>query len=69
MGAVSFAGSTPIASYVHRRAPEQGKRVQALGGAKNHAVVLPGAGMDFAPIAERTLTYLDANGLGQGGAA
>ena len=43
--------------------------MQALRGAKNHAVVLPGAGMDFAPIAERTLTYLDANGLGQGGAA
>jgi hypothetical protein len=50
--------------------------VQALGGAKNHAVMLPGAGMDFAPIAGRTLTYPNANGtypnangLGRGGAA
>jgi acyl-CoA reductase-like NAD-dependent aldehyde dehydrogenase len=43
MAAISFVGSTPIASYVHRRASEQGKRVQALGGAKNHAVVLPDA--------------------------
>ncbi len=48
VAAVSFVGSTPIASYVHRRASEQGKRVQALGGAKNHAVVLPDADMDFA---------------------
>jgi malonate-semialdehyde dehydrogenase (acetylating)/methylmalonate-semialdehyde dehydrogenase len=43
VAAISFVGSTPIASYVHRRASEQGKRVQALGGARNHAVVLPDA--------------------------
>jgi len=48
LAAISFVGSTPIASYVHRRASEQAKRVQALGGAKNHAVVLPDADLDFA---------------------
>ena len=48
VAAISFVGSTPIASYVHRRASEQGKLVQALGGAKNHAVVLPDADLDFA---------------------
>ncbi|MGW1787216.1 aldehyde dehydrogenase family protein, partial [Streptomyces sp. NPDC002143] len=41
--AVSFVGSTPIAKYVHEQATAHGKRVQALGGAKNHAVVLPDA--------------------------
>jgi len=46
--AVSFVGSTPIASYVHQRASAAGKRVQALGGAKNHAVVMPDADLDFA---------------------
>jgi malonate-semialdehyde dehydrogenase (acetylating) / methylmalonate-semialdehyde dehydrogenase len=45
--AVSFVGSTPIARYIHLRASEQGKRVQALGGAKNHAIVLPDADLDF----------------------
>jgi malonate-semialdehyde dehydrogenase (acetylating)/methylmalonate-semialdehyde dehydrogenase len=48
VAAVSFVGSTPIARYIHRRASENGKRVQALGGAKNHAVVLPDADVDFA---------------------
>ncbi|GAB2573206.1 CoA-acylating methylmalonate-semialdehyde dehydrogenase [Streptomyces capparidis] len=48
VAAVSFVGSTPIARYVHRRASESGKRVQALGGAKNHAVVLPDADLEFA---------------------
>ncbi|MFF5360655.1 CoA-acylating methylmalonate-semialdehyde dehydrogenase [Streptomyces scabiei] len=46
--AVSFVGSTPIARYVHERATATGKRVQALGGAKNHAVVLPDADLEFA---------------------
>ncbi|MER7900575.1 CoA-acylating methylmalonate-semialdehyde dehydrogenase [Streptomyces sp. NPDC096046] len=46
--AVSFVGSTPIAKYVHEQATSHGKRVQALGGAKNHAVVLPDADMEFA---------------------
>jgi malonate-semialdehyde dehydrogenase (acetylating)/methylmalonate-semialdehyde dehydrogenase len=48
VAAVSFVGSTPIASYVHARASEKRKRVQALGGAKNHAVVMPGADLDYA---------------------
>ncbi|HSK95629.1 MAG TPA: CoA-acylating methylmalonate-semialdehyde dehydrogenase [Euzebyales bacterium] len=47
VAAVSFVGSTPIARYIHLRASEQGKRVQALGGAKNHAIVLPDADLDF----------------------
>jgi hypothetical protein len=41
VAAVSFVGSTPIARYIHERATAQGKRVQALGGAKNHAIVMP----------------------------
>jgi malonate-semialdehyde dehydrogenase (acetylating)/methylmalonate-semialdehyde dehydrogenase len=45
---VSFVGSTPIARYVHEGASRTGKRVQALGGAKNHAVVMPDANLDFA---------------------
>jgi malonate-semialdehyde dehydrogenase (acetylating) / methylmalonate-semialdehyde dehydrogenase len=48
VAAVSFVGSTPIASYVHARAGENRKRVQALGGAKNHAVVMPGADLGYA---------------------
>ncbi len=48
VAAVSFVGSTPIARYVHERGTRAGKRVQALGGAKNHAVVLPDANLDFA---------------------
>ncbi|CAB4960164.1 MAG: CoA-acylating methylmalonate-semialdehyde dehydrogenase [Actinobacteria bacterium] len=48
IAAVSFVGSTPIASYIHQRGTANGKRVQALGGAKNHAVVLPDADMEFA---------------------
>ncbi|MFF4258697.1 CoA-acylating methylmalonate-semialdehyde dehydrogenase [Streptomyces sp. NPDC001663] len=46
--AVSFVGSTPIAEYVHRTATANGKRVQALGGAKNHMVVMPDADLDQA---------------------
>jgi malonate-semialdehyde dehydrogenase (acetylating)/methylmalonate-semialdehyde dehydrogenase len=48
IAAVSFVGSTPIARYVHERGTATGKRVQALGGAKNHAVVLPDADLDHA---------------------
>ena len=48
IAAVSFVGSTPIARYIHQRASTTGKRVQALGGAKNHAIVLPDADLDFA---------------------
>jgi malonate-semialdehyde dehydrogenase (acetylating) / methylmalonate-semialdehyde dehydrogenase len=46
--AVSFVGSTPIARYIYETCAKQGKRVQALGGAKNHAVVLPDADLEFA---------------------
>ena len=48
VAAVSFVGSTPIARYIHERGTANGKRVQALGGAKNHAIVLPDADVDFA---------------------
>ena len=56
-----FVGSTPIAKYVHQRASNNGKRVQALGGAKNHAVVLPDADMDFAA------NHITAAGYGSAG--
>ncbi len=46
--AISFVGSTPIASYVYTRGTATGKRVQALGGAKNHMVILPDADLDQA---------------------
>ena len=46
--AVSFVGSTPIAKYIYETGAANGKRVQALGGAKNHAVVLPDADIAFA---------------------
>jgi malonate-semialdehyde dehydrogenase (acetylating)/methylmalonate-semialdehyde dehydrogenase len=48
IAAVSFVGSTPIARYVYERGMAAGKRVQALGGAKNHAIVLPDASPEFA---------------------
>lgn len=55
--AVSFVGSTPVARSVHRRATETGKRVQALGGAKNHMVVLPDADLDVAADASVSAAY------------
>ena len=48
VAAVSFVGSTPIAQYIHQEAGQRGKRVQALGGAKNHLVVMPDADLDHA---------------------
>jgi malonate-semialdehyde dehydrogenase (acetylating)/methylmalonate-semialdehyde dehydrogenase len=48
VAAVSFVGSTPIARYVYEQGTQAGKRVQALGGAKNHMVVLPDADLDLA---------------------
>ncbi len=48
IAAVSFVGSTPIARYVHARGTAAGKRVQAFGGAKNHAVILPDAQPELA---------------------
>ena len=48
VAAVSFVGSTPIAKHIHETAGRHGKRVQALGGAKNHMVVMPDADLDQA---------------------
>ncbi|MDC5697473.1 CoA-acylating methylmalonate-semialdehyde dehydrogenase [Intrasporangium calvum] len=48
IAAVSFVGSTPIARYIYERGTANGKRVQALGGAKNHALVLPDADVNLA---------------------
>lgn len=48
VAAVSFVGSTPVAEHIYRTASEHGKRVQALGGAKNHLVVMPDADMEQA---------------------
>lgn len=48
VAAISFVGSTPVAKYVHETASASGKRVQALGGAKNHMIVLPDADLDAA---------------------
>ena len=48
IAAVSFVGSTPIAEYIHAEGTRHGKRVQALGGAKNHMVVMPDADLDHA---------------------
>ncbi|MDQ0665102.1 malonate-semialdehyde dehydrogenase (acetylating)/methylmalonate-semialdehyde dehydrogenase [Arthrobacter ulcerisalmonis] len=55
--AVSFVGSTPIAQSIYKRAAEHGKRVQALGGAKNHMVVLPDADLDMAADAAVSAAY------------
>src|SRR5206468_7844390 len=57
VAAVSFVGSTPIARHVHRTASANGKRVQALGGAKNHMVVLPDADLDAAADAAISAAY------------
>jgi malonate-semialdehyde dehydrogenase (acetylating)/methylmalonate-semialdehyde dehydrogenase len=57
VAAVSFVGSTPIARYVYETAARHGKRVQALGGAKNHMVVLPDADMDLAADAAVSAGY------------
>ena len=46
VAAISFVGSTPVAQHVHRTASQNGKRVQALGGAKNHMIVMPDAPME-----------------------
>lgn len=57
VSAVSFVGSTPIARYIYETAARNGKRVQALGGAKNHMVVLPDADMDLAADAAVSAGY------------
>src|SRR6476469_4444500 len=55
--AVSFVGSTPIAKYVYETATAKGKRCQALGGAKNHMIVLPDADIDMAADAAVSAAY------------
>ena len=57
VAAVSFVGSTPIARYVYATGSANGKRVQALGGAKNHMVVLPDADLDMAADAAVSAAY------------
>ncbi len=57
VAAVSFVGSTPVARAVHARASAHATRVQALGGAKNHMVVLPDAGVDLAADAAVSAAY------------
>jgi malonate-semialdehyde dehydrogenase (acetylating)/methylmalonate-semialdehyde dehydrogenase len=57
IAAVSFVGSTPIARYVYETGTQHGKRVQALGGAKNHMVVLPDADLDLAADAAVSAGY------------
>ncbi|MFA9445008.1 CoA-acylating methylmalonate-semialdehyde dehydrogenase [Egicoccus sp. AB-alg6-2] len=57
VAAVSFVGSTPIARHVFTTATQHGKRVQALGGAKNHMVVLPDADIDLAADAAVSAAY------------
>ena len=57
VAAVSFVGSTPIARYVYSTGTANGKRIQALGGAKNHMVVLPDADLDLAADAAVSAAY------------
>ncbi len=57
IAAVSFVGSTPIARYIYETGTRNGKRVQALGGAKNHMVVLPDADIDMAADAAVSAGY------------
>jgi len=55
--AISFVGSTPIAEYIYSEGTKNGKRVQALGGAKNHAVIMPDADIDNAVSALMGAAY------------
>ncbi|MFI9200259.1 CoA-acylating methylmalonate-semialdehyde dehydrogenase [Streptomyces sp. NPDC053048] len=57
VAAVSFVGSTPVARHIHTTASAHGKRVQALGGAKNHMLVLPDADLDAAADAAVSAAY------------
>ncbi len=54
---MSFVGSTPIARYIYKTGTEHGKRVQALGGAKNHMIVLPDADLDLAADSAVSAAY------------
>src|SRR5262249_19578329 len=62
VAAVSFVGSTPVARYVSEAGTAAGKRVQALGGAKNHMVVLPDADLDLAADAAVSAGFGSAGG-------
>src|SRR6202042_2746968 len=62
VAAASFVGSTPIARYVYETGTRAGKRVQALGGAKNHMVVLPDADLDLAADAAVSAGFGSAGG-------
>src|ERR1700723_2023146 len=76
ISAVSFVGSTAVAEYVYRRGTAAGKRVQALGGAKNHMIVIPDADMDqaadaltgaaFGSAGERCMAISVAIAVGEG---
>lgn len=55
--AISFVGSTPIAKYIHQTGTANGKRVQALGGAKNHMIIMPDADLDMAANALMGAAY------------
>src|SRR6187200_2560457 len=57
VSALSFVGSTPIARYIYETGTKHGKRVQALGGAKNHMIVLPDADIDMAADAAVSAAY------------
>ena len=57
IAAVSFVGSTPVARHIYETGTRHGKRVQALGGAKNHMVVLPDADVDLAADAAVSAAY------------
>jgi malonate-semialdehyde dehydrogenase (acetylating)/methylmalonate-semialdehyde dehydrogenase len=57
IAAISFVGSTPIAKYIYETGTRHGKRVQALGGAKNHMIVLPDADMELAADAAVSAGY------------
>src|SRR6187431_253845 len=57
VAAVSFVGSTPIARYIYETGTKHGKRIQALGGAKNHMIVLPDADLDMAANAAVSAGY------------
>jgi malonate-semialdehyde dehydrogenase (acetylating) / methylmalonate-semialdehyde dehydrogenase len=59
--AISFVGSTPVAKYIYETAAKHGKRVQALGGAKNHLVVTPGANL------EKTVEAIISSSFGAAG--
>ncbi|WP_250037382.1 CoA-acylating methylmalonate-semialdehyde dehydrogenase [Paractinoplanes maris] len=61
VAAVSFVGSTPIARYIYEQGNAHGKRVQALGGAKNHAIILPDADLEY------TAGHLTAAAFGSAG--